>query len=190
MKRLEREKMKRSLRNEMLAKRKAQDEGERLSKSAKIAEQLVALEEFRRAGVVAVYLPVNGEAETSGIIEAARKAGKEVCVPTIGQGGAMCLVLYGESDELGRGKYGIPEPMGKPERHHVDMVIVPGVAFDKFGHRIGMGGGHYDKYLKDRKCVNVGICFDFQLVEKIPRELHDVPMDLIVTEREVLKIER
>jgi len=183
-------KLKRSLRNEILAKRKAQGEGKWKEKSARMAESLAGLEEFRAAGVIAVYLSVNGEVDTSGIIEAARKMGKEVCVPAVGEGGAMCLVLHGESDEMGRGKYGIPEPLGKPEQHHVDIVIVPGVVFDKFGHRIGMGGGYYDKYLKDRKCVNIGICFDFQLVEKIPNELHDVPMDIIITEREVLRIER
>ncbi|MBN2122213.1 5-formyltetrahydrofolate cyclo-ligase [Candidatus Micrarchaeota archaeon] len=182
--------MKRSLRNEILAKRKAQPAAEQKGKSLRIAQKLLGLDEFLGAGVVAAYLPVNGEVDTAGIIEAARKAGKDVCVPVVREGGAMCLVLYGESDELGRGKYGIPEPLEKPERRHVDMVIVPGVVFDKFGHRIGMGGGYYDRYLKDKECVNVGICFDFQLVEKIPNETHDVPMDIVVTEREIIRIEK
>lgn len=182
--------MKRSLRNEILAKRKAQDEGERKAKSHLILQHLVNLEEFRKAKVVAIYLSVNGEVETSEVIKWANQEGKEVCVPVVREKGTMCLVVHEPLDELGRGRYNIPEPVGKPERHHADIVVVPGVVFDRLGHRIGMGGGYYDKYLKDRKCLNVGICFDFQLVEKIPRELHDVPMDLVVTEREVLRIER
>jgi 5-formyltetrahydrofolate cyclo-ligase len=182
--------MKRSLRNEIISRRKAQAKGERKEKSFRIAKQLLGLKEYLDAKVVAVYLSVNGEVDTSSIIEHANKMGKETCVPVVGDGGAMCLVLHEPSDELKKGKHNTPEPVGKPERHHVDMVIVPGVVFDKFGHRIGMGGGYYDRYLKDRKCVNVGVCFDFQLVEKIPNETHDVPMDIVVTEREVLHIEK
>lgn len=182
--------MKRSLRNEIFAKRKAQPVGEREEKSRMVVQRLLELKEYKEAKVVAVYLSVNGEVETREIIRYANEAGKETCVPVVGEGGAMCLVLHEPSDELKGGKRGTPEPVGKPERHHVDMVIVPGVVFDRFGHRIGMGGGYYDRYLKDKKCVNIGVCFDFQLVEKIPNEAHDVPMDFVVTEREVLRIEK
>lgn len=180
--------VKRSLRNEILAKRKAQARGNREEKSRAIMRGLVSLPEFMDAKVIALYLPVNGEVDTRGMIEAAQTSGKEVCVPVVKGEGAMCLVLHEPLDKLGKGKHSIPEPVGKPERHHVDMVVVPGVVFDREGHRIGMGGGYYDRYLKDRKCVNVGVCFGFQLVEKLPREAHDVPMDIIITEREVLRI--
>jgi 5-formyltetrahydrofolate cyclo-ligase len=182
--------MKRTIRSGVLAKRKAQTKEEGEEKSRLIVQRLLGLKEYVDAKVIAVYLPVNGEVETAMVIHHANKAGKETCVPVVGEGGAMCLVLHEPSDELRKGKRKTPEPVGKPERQHVDMVVVPGVVFDKFGHRIGMGGGYYDRYLKDKKCVNVGVCFDFQLVEKIPSETHDVPMDIVITEREVIRIER
>ena len=180
--------MKRSLRGEILAKRKAQSKEEREVKSHLIRQELINLPEFRKAKVIAFYLPINGEVDTLEMIKWAHEEGNEVCVPVLHKGKPMCMCVYEPVDELGKGKYNIPEPAGKPEKHHVDMVVVPGVVFDREGHRIGMGGGHYDKYLADRKCVNVGICFDFQLVDKLPRESHDVPMNIIITEHGVLKL--
>lgn len=180
--------MKRSLRNEILAKRKAQAPEEREAKSHIIMQELVGLPEFRKAKVVAFYLPVNGEVDTMQMIKWAHDEGKEVCVPVVHEGKHMCMVVYDPVDELKGGRYNIPEPVGKPERHHVDMVVVPGVVFDRRGHRIGMGKGCYDHFLKDRKCVNLGVCFSFQLVDKIPEEQHDIPMNIIITEHEVLKV--
>ena len=180
--------MKRSLRSEILAKRKAHPPEERKVKSHIIRQELINLPEFKKAKVVAFYLPVNGEVDTLEMVRWAHEEGKEVCVPVLHEKKPMCMAVYEPVDELKKGKYNIPEPAGKPEKHQVDMVIVPGVVFDREGHRIGMGGGHYDKYLKDRKCVNVGLCFDFQLVDKLPREQHDIPMNIIITEHEVLRL--
>lgn len=180
--------MKHSLRLEVLAKRMEQNSRDREDKSQRILEKLICLPEFKEAEVIAFYLPVNGEVDTLKMIKFAHSRGKEVCVPVVKEGGAMCLVVHEPSDELGKGKYGVPEPVGKPEKHHVDMVVVPGVVFDRAGHRIGMGKGYYDKYLKDKTCVNVGVCFDFQIVDKIPKDPHDIPMNLIISEKEVVKI--
>jgi len=179
--------MKRSLRNEVLAKRKAHPSEEREIKSHIIRQELINLPEFKKAKVVAFYLPVNGEVDTLEMIKWAHQEGKEVCVPVI-HNSRMHFVVYEPVDELKKGKYNIPEPVGKDEKHHIDMVVVPGVAFDREGHRIGMGKGYYDKYLEDKACVNVGICFGFQLVDKLPRDEHDVPMNIIITEHEVLRM--
>ena len=180
--------MKRSLRSEILAKRKAQSEEEKTAKSKLILHELIELPEFKKAKVVAFYLPVNGEVGTLEMIKWAHEEGKEVCVPVVHEGKRMCMVVYEPLDEMRGGKYNIPEPVGKPERHHIDLIVVPGVVFDRRGHRIGMGKGCYDFYLKDKKCVNVGVCFSFQLVDKIPEEQHDIPMNIIITEQGVLRV--
>ncbi|MBD3417922.1 5-formyltetrahydrofolate cyclo-ligase [Candidatus Micrarchaeota archaeon] len=180
--------MKRSLRNEILAKRKAQSAEERAAKSKLIMHELIGLPEFREAKVVAFYLPVNGEVDTTEMIKWAHQEGKEVCVPVVHEQKKMCMVVYEPLDRMKNGRYKIPEPVGKPERHHVDLVVVPGVVFDRRGHRIGMGRGCYDYFLKNKKCVNVGICFGFQLVDEIPAEPHDVPVNIIVTEHGVVRM--
>jgi 5-formyltetrahydrofolate cyclo-ligase len=180
--------MKRSLRNEILAKRKEQTKEEREAKSRLIMHELIELPEFKKAKVIAFYLPVNGEVDTTEMIKWAHQEGKEVCVPVVHAEKKMCMVVYEPLDELKGGKYEIPEPVGKPERHHVDLIVVPGVVFDGRGHRIGMGKGCYDFYLKDKKCVNVGICFGFQLVDEIPEEPHDVPVNIIVSEHGAIRM--
>ena len=180
--------MKRSLRNEILEKRKAQTKKEREVKSHLILHELIELPEFKKAKVVAFYLPVNGEVDTTEMIKWAHEEGKEVCVPVVHEEGHLQFVVYEPLDRMKNGKYNIPEPLGKEERHHIDLIVVPGVVFDNEGHRIGMGKGYYDKYLKDKTCVNVGVCFGFQLVEKIPKEPHDIPMNIIVTEHGVTRM--
>ncbi|MBD3417916.1 5-formyltetrahydrofolate cyclo-ligase [Candidatus Micrarchaeota archaeon] len=180
--------MKRSLRNEILAKRKAQSAEERAAKSKLIMHELIELPEFREAKVVAFYLPVNGEVDTTEMIKWAHQEGKEVCVPVVHEGKRMCMVIYEPLARMKKGKYRIPEPVGKPERHHVDLIVVPGVVFDRRGHRIGMGRGCYDYFLKDKTCVNVGICFGFQLVDEVPVEPHDIAVNIIVTEHGAIRM--
>ena len=87
------------------------------------------------------------------------------------------------------GKFGIPEPMElmKVSYKSIDAVIVPGVAFDKNGYRIGFGFGHYDKFLKKTPhAVKIGLAFEFQIVDSVPKEEHDVPVDFIITEKRVI----
>ena len=96
-------------------------------------------------------------------------------------------------DELVPGRYGIPEPVGEvwdPVR--ADVIVVPGVAFDLSGHRIGYGKGYYDKALHRLEGLGrlVGFCYDFQLVEEIVGEPHDVTMDFIVTELRVVRVNK
>ena len=74
---------------------------------------------------------------------------------------------------------------------NIDLVLVPGIVFDHEGHRIGYGFGHYDKFLrKVPKATKIGLAFDFQVVDKIPREMHDVPVDMVVTEKGIVECKR
>ncbi len=182
--------MKHSLRKEILERRREHPAEELAVKSHLITHLLIDLPEFQKAKVVAFYFPVNGEVDTLDMIRWAHEDGKEVCVPVVEKGKGMKFVIYDPVDELKSGAYNIPEPVGKPEREHVDLVVVPGVVFDKNGHRIGMGKGFYDKFLKDKKCVKVGVCFSFQMVDCVPKEEHDVQMDIVINEHEVLRFKK
>lgn len=92
--------------------------------------------------------------------------------------------------DLKAGFHGIPEPESWcreiPKCGSKLLVIVPGVVFDRAGNRIGYGGGYYDSYLKQADCIKVGVAFDFQCVEQIVPEVHDVPVDYIITEKEMI----
>lgn len=91
--------------------------------------------------------------------------------------------------ELKKGKFGIPEPENPiwAEADELDLILVPGVAFDRAGGRIGRGGGFYDRLLPQYNAIRAGICFDFQCLEKIPSEPHDGLMDVLITESKILK---
>lgn len=94
-------------------------------------------------------------------------------------------------EDLSIGSYGILEPrIGKIRKTNpkdIDLFIVPGVAFDKYGNRVRHGKGYYDRLLEKTKSTIVGLCFEFQLVEKIPIEPHDKPVDIILTENRIIK---
>ena len=89
-----------------------------------------------------------------------------------------------------KGAHGIPEPteIVPISIEEIEIILVPGLAFDKTGARMGFGKGYYDKLLETRKAIKIGICYDFQLLDKIPSEPHDVPMDIIITEKRVQRI--
>lgn len=93
--------------------------------------------------------------------------------------------------ELKKGRFGIQEPVEPvfAAANELDLIIVPGVAFDRAGRRIGRGGGFYDRLLPQYRAVRAGICFDFQCLPDIPAEQHDIQMDFLVTETKILKFE-
>ena len=110
---------------------------------------------------------------------------KNIVIPKIIQHEIEPSVIIDFDNLVPSGKFGILEPIEamKIAYKNIDLVLVPGIAFDKEGHRIGYGFGYYDKFLKKvPKAIKIGLCFDFQIVNKIPREEHDAPVDLIVTE--------
>jgi len=93
-------------------------------------------------------------------------------------------------DDMKKGAYGILEPktVRKADENNIDVILVPGLAFDRNGGRMGFGKGYYDRLLESSKAVKIGLCYDFQILEKIPTESHDVPMNFVITEKEILEI--
>lgn len=150
------------------------------SLSERIAARVTALGAYRSARTVLCYHSAGGEVDTLKLIERMRSDGKIVCLPAIIGPGVM---EARRMDRLTPGPYGIPCPEGPlvpPEE--IDLILVPGLAFDKSCHRLGRGGGYYDRYLPGCRGKTVGLAFDCQVVERLPLEAHDAPLDMLVTE--------
>jgi len=187
--------MKQSLKSQIFKKRNSLSKEEIKEKSNKIKNNLFSLKEFKKAKNIMFYVSFNNEVNTQEIIkELLSKKGKTIIVPyTIKDDFRLHISELKDFNELEPKTFGILEPKDLYIREFnsdkLDIVIVPGIAFDKKSHRIGYGYGYYDRFLKTIKkgTVKIGLAFDFQLVEKIPKEKHDVPMDIVVTDKEVLR---
>lgn len=185
--------MKQPLRSKLFAARKTHPPRQRSSKSARIARRVRALPDWPRAKTIMLYSSTPTEVQTRQLIERALAQGKRVCLPGhVGKGKRMQAFEVHSLDELVRGEFGMLEPMKVPGRlvaaEAIEFVLVPGVAFDRNGRRLGRGGGHYDRFLSRVKGRKIGVCFEFQLMKEVPVEPHDMRMDAVVTERRVIGI--
>lgn len=171
------------------ARRKAIPPSRRAAKEAGIAAAAVGLPEVEGARVAAVYVAVQSEVGTRALIDALLKRGKRVAVPVVTPPEEMRLAEIASPDDLAPGAHGIPEP--RPPRvflDDADVVFVPGLLFTRDGHRLGQGGGYFDRMLARMPgAFRVGLAFEEQLVDKLPLEVHDEPMDAVVTDARVLR---
>lgn len=177
-----------ALRKEMLTKRNAISEAEIIEGSRRVASRLFAIPEFIESKTVSFYLSHDTEVHTLEMIKRALKERKEVLVPTI-SGDDLELVKFTSFEDMAPAKFGILEPKTKikPERQP-EVIITPGLAFDLDLHRLGYGKGYYDRFFKKLKSFNIGLCFDFQIVEKIPKHEHDHRLDLTVSDRREIRL--
>lgn len=163
-----------------------------LRERGQLAQQrLIHSAEFAAAGVVALYAPIRNEVDTDDLFQVALLAGKKVIYPAVSGKILVFRQINGNTD-LQQGSFGIREP--KESCPHIDpveadLIVVPGVAFDVSGRRVGYGQGYYDRALHhlEHSGKLVGICFEFQLVPEIVAEPHDVLMDRVVTERQLIR---
>ncbi len=182
--------LKKKIRKEILRKRKSLDPRERLELSRLVLERLFSLEEFREAKKVFLYVSKADEVDTVPLIRTCLEEGKEVFAPFV-RGSDMDFARVSSVQELVKGRFGILEPKNKepvpPET--ADIVVVPGVVFDEKGHRIGRGKGYYDRYLKrvPREVPRVALAFDFQVLPEIPSAPSDEKVDIIVTEKRIIR---
>ncbi len=186
--------MKSKLKPEIFEKRKALSKEEVSLRSERIKERLYSLGEFKKAKNIMIYVSFNNEADTMGIIgESLKNKEKAVLVPYVNKDKLLQISKINSFDDLEPKTFGILEPkegkIRKFDAEKLDLVIVPGIAFDRRGHRIGYGKGHYDRFLENlpKQVKKIALAFDFQLIEKIPEEKHDVAMDIIITEKEIIK---
>ena len=180
--------MKNQLKESIIKKRKSLSKEEILQGSKKIQNNLFTLEQYKKSKTVMFFVSFNSEVHTHEMIKEALKS-KTIIVPKVVNHEIEPSLII-DFDNLIAGKFGILEPIEatKIAYKNIDLVLVPGIAFDKDGHRIGYGFGYYDKFLKKvPKAIKIGLAFDFQVVDKIPRETHDFPVDMIVTEKGVVE---
>ena len=174
------------IRRRMLVLRDDLTELERKEKSHAIAAKLFTLEEYKSAIIVAFYLTIGSEVDTTGMISQSLTLGKKVLIPVTKE--EIEFVEFTSFEDLAPAKYGILEPKTKlPAKQHPDLIITPGLAFDLDFHRLGYGKGYYDRLFRTVNSKRIGICFDSQLVEKIPKREHDQKLDIVITDKRIIK---
>lgn len=190
------EEKKRKIRQEFLKKRNNLSRDEIKSKSEKIEKELFSLPEFQRAKTVMFYVSFRSEVETEKMTRNALKLKKKIVIPVVHGEKIVVSEIKNLKKELTKGSFGIKEPKKEFRRRvnqkEIDLVVVPGVVFDKRGGRLGYGRGYYDRFLRSksirsrmsrsRQCVLIGLAFDLQIARKIPLVKEDMKVDKIVTE--------
>ncbi len=183
-------KLKEEIRKEILNELKKQKKEERRHKSEIIKKKLFSSERFKKARVVMFYVSRDEEVNTRGMIGDALKIGKKVVVPySVSETKEIIASeLIDARKDLELGPYGIYQPrkdthLRKIPLGEIDLVTVPGVAFDEKNNRLGRGKGYYDRFLKKLPpgIETIGLCFDFQLVNYLPQDSHDFPVSKVIS---------
>lgn len=182
---------KESIRKKILSLRSNLTEDEAQRRSALIFQNLKKLPIFNSANVIHTYVSSKkNEVDTIEIIKYLFSIGKRVIVPVVDKENKTLIHSELKNlSELKRSTFGLLEPgvIREVNLDEVDIVIVPAVAVDRKGNRIGFGGGYYDKFLKQINCPKIVLVYEFQVVEEIEPERSDVPVDFIVTENDIIK---
>ena len=175
---------KKALRREIGEKKRALSEAQIEQRSAVLADRLFETAQYRDCRSLYAYLSFNQEVRTDPIIRRAWADGKRVAVPKV-IGKEMVFIWLTSFDQLGPGYYGITEPIenGPVADDPAALVLMPGLAFDPEGHRVGYGGGFYDRFLADEPDHPLmALCYDFQLLDRLEVESHDIPVELVITD--------
>lgn len=158
--------------------------------SLSIQQRLISSGEYVESSIVALYYSIHNEVATENVISHAFSSGKKVLLPVMSEDNLLFRELT-ETSTVHAGAYGIMEPCATNTvlaAAQADMIVIPGIAFDENGNRVGYGKGCYDKALHHLEGQGrlVAVCFDFQLIEKIIGEPHDVKVDMIITEKRIV----
>ncbi len=166
---------------ERIKKKKQQlTDNEKEIEAANVFEKIEALPEFINAHNIIIYWSMPDELPTHNFI--IRWSKKKTMLLPVVKGEDMLIKPFSTKEELKQGSLGIWEPDTQKEYlNSIDLVIVPGVAFDRDKSRLGRGKGYYDRYFINKRIVKIGVCFDFQLLESIPIDSFDIKMDKVVT---------
>ncbi len=183
---------KNNLREKLLEERKKQEKKDIVKKGNTIKDKLFALEEYKKAKTVMFFVSFGKEVYTHNIVhEALNDKTKRVVVPKVIDFEIVpCHIenCFG----MQRSSYGIQEPIEvkKVSMREIDMILVPGIGFDKKGNRIGFGKGYYDNFLKNISALKIGLCMDFEIIDDIPADEWDVPVNIIISEKRIIRTEK
>lgn len=159
----------------------------RKERNALSPAQVFLREDWSRVKTFFVYRSFRDEAETGELIASLKAMGKIVLSPRV-EGSEMVAV-----EDKGRyalSRFGIEEPVGEAYRGGIDVTVLPLLAVDGAGHRLGYGGGYYDRFLQEKETLKVGYCYEFQVLDEVPFEACDVTVDLICTEAGMRAVKR
>ena len=131
---------------------------------------------------IVAYYPLSDEVDIRPLLDEWIAEGKSVILPKVTGDDTMELRCYTSHDDLQEGAFHILEPVGElfTDFASIDVVLVPGVAFDAEGHRLGRGRGYYDRFLRTLTVQTIGVCFDFQKVDEVPFDKYDIPVDKVI----------
>lgn len=185
-----------TLRSRLLAQRERLSDADRSKMSRQIIETLISLSLYQEKSHFFIYCSYRSEVETGLLLRHCLQEGKTVLVPKSvpEQSGLLAVAITNPTTDLQLGFKGIPEPVPSlVERtllhpQSIEVSVIPGAVFARSGHRLGYGGGYYDRFLAQTapQSYRIGLAFSMQLVEHIPVLPHDVPMDMLITEKEIL----
>ena len=170
-----------ALRKQIREKKRAMTPQQIQQASCDLAEQFLRSPLYREAATIYGYLPYNQEVRTVPMLEQALRDGKRVAVPKV-YGDEMKFIYLTDLSQVEKGYAGIPEPIGDEPvaDDKTALVLMPGLAFDPQGHRIGYGGGFYDKFLaSEPEHPTVALCYDFQMLPQLDTEEFDIPVDQV-----------
>ncbi len=178
-----------SIRTALIQQRTGLSREDVASLSRAAQDRVLGLDVYRAAGTLALYSPIRNEIATAGLFAAALAAGKRVCYPAV-CGDELRFFQVSCDEDLCIGRFGIAEPdrqTAEVELAHIELLLVPGVAFDQRGFRVGYGQGFFDRLLAKGDFIGTGIgfCYDFQLLAQLPTERHDQRVDLLVTDKRI-----
>ena len=193
--------MKRRLRKNFIQKRDAIQPSQKRLKEASIEKRLFALKEFIKAETILCYVSFRSEVNTRNYLEDVITLGKKLVLPRVdAKHRSLRLFEVRDPAELSPGYMGILEPKISTHREvtlsDIDLIIIPGTGFDRTGSRLGYGGGYYDRLLSyeskqlakvERHIMTVALAFEEQLGDQIPAEPHDIKVDMIVTDKRLMR---
>lgn len=188
--------MKSELRKQIRQRLAGLDEMTRYARSLAACKRLTGQPEFRQASVVMLYLSLPNEVETAAAALSAWQAGKTVVVPKVLWEHKRLLPVEITSLDTGMvpGKHGVPDPtVATPvPLEMLDLIVVPGLVYDRRGHRLGRGAGFYDRFLSQAsiRAVTCGLAYREQVVDEVPAEKHDHAIDMLVTDEETIHFRR
>lgn len=173
---------KKELRRTIRERKRAMTEEEIVSRSEALGVLFAQSEAYKAAKTIYGYLPYNQEVRTVPMLEQALKDGKRVAVPKV-YGDEMKFLYLDDLTKVEKGYAGIPEPIADEPvaDDETALVLMPGLAFDPQGHRIGYGGGFYDKFLAaEPNHPTLALCYEFQMLPELHTEEHDIPVDTVL----------
>jgi len=183
---------KRAIREKYKRIRAAVTDEQRGAKNSAIAKRLLGLDQYKSCRTLLIYVSIGTETDTRAIITSALADGKTVAVPkSFPEDRSMRFYSISSLDELSPGVYGVPEPDDSPQRLVSEfngcLCVVPALAYDLQGYRMGYGKGYYDRFLKDLPGCRVGLAFEECVCRYLPRGRFDTAVELIVTDRRLIQ---